>query len=1590
MKLVLSALVALLASAVATVSIAQPSSNPPAAKPEPKSVGHPTELSLKRAGSTSIDLRKLPKTKQEKYERDELEPPDFAPIELSGSVPQPAGPVVPGPSAPAPAPLKSFLGLDFTAWGTGYPPDTNGDVGPTYFIETVNTAVGIYDKTTGNRVAAFSFNTLMSQGNFGTTCDTNNAGDPVVVYDTFEDRWIISDFAFTGIGAFQCFAVSKSGDPVTGGWNFYSLAITDGFGDYPKFGVWPDGLYMSVNMYTASSGGTYRNPRLFALNKAQMYTGAPSVQIAAFNAPSQEFTLLPANARLQTGTPPAGAPNYFSDVIQFMNGVSIYKFHVDWNRIANSTLTGPFVSTAPTSWAAPPGTVPTPGGNSTDTLLIRTMAQNQYTTFGGIESVWFSHSVLGAAAGTVAPRYYQVHVTGGTVAAATTQAATHAPDTTVNRYMPSLAVDRAGNMALGYSASSGTLNPAIRYAGRLSADPANTLPQTETSLIEGTASQYGTTRWGDYSSMSLDPDGCTFWMSNEYYATAGSDWQTRIGAFKLSNAGCAAVNSGSVHGTVTSLTTTAPIAGATVSLGSGRTATTNASGAYAVNAIAAGVYPSITATAPGYTAGVTTSLLVNDGVTTTKNFFLNEPPAGGCTTDTSLADFQLSATTNIDLATSPGDAVLASTSSVEQQNTTADDNSGTAFHGNTFAQTFTPGLSGPLPKVDLGLNCVNCSMTPDIKVSIRATAGSPAFPTGPDLASVTIPGLTPASQGLVSAVFANPPSLLAGTIYAIVMMPAADAGFSLTLRTSTQDAYPGTDNQLVLSTNSGSTWAVSPSGLPFDGVFKTYINQASGDLVSSLKDANPGIGYVSTWSTLSWTATTPANTSVRFQAAGSNSQYGPFNFVGPDGTANSYYATSGGALSQFNGQRYLRYRASLATTSGPATPTLNDATVCYANRPPPDLSISNTDGAAFAVAGGSVVYTITAGNANPSARTATGVTVADAFPGALTCSWTCSGSGGGTCLASGTGDIADSSVTLPPSSSVTYIATCSISGAAAGSLSTTATVTQLGEANLANNSATDVDTLRTSARCYVKADSTGTNAGTSWPNAYTDLQSALHDSSCNEIWVARGVYKPTPYVDVSSRSVSFLMRRGVGVYGGFAGGETLLAQRDLSSNPTVLSGDIDNNDTGSGGVDADWSKIVGNNSYHIVVIDGTTAAGAVTTSTVLDGFTISGGKADDALSSGGGVFCNGSPGACSPLLNNLSFSGNLAVFGGGALYNSGSGGISSPTISNSTFSGNSAANGGAIYDDGSEGGTSNPSIANATFSGNSASSCGGAIYDDASDFGTSSPVIQSATFSGNSADSANGDGSAICDFTATGLNATALTNAIVWSNTSPELSTYSGGMTLNHVVLQENACPNNAICSTTPIGADPHLGPLLDNGGFTHTMMPGVGSSAIDTGLDSACIAAPVNAEDQRGIGRPLGAHCDIGAVEATQLALSVNDATLFGLYGKTLQYVVTLQNSSATNAISGVRVSSEASSGLDTPNTLWQCTSGTCTTTLTQGPLVDVATVQPNASVTWLVNVPVLQSTASSATMTVHSSAVGSASDTDTLVIFRGSFDPP
>jgi hypothetical protein len=732
--------------------------------------------------------------------------------------------------------------------------------------------------------------------------------------------------------------VSKTRDPVAGGWNYYSINTPGGLGDYPKLGIWPDGIYMSVNMFGYPSGAPFQNPRVYAFNKAQMYAGSPTVQVVSFNAPAVDFALLPSNARLQTGTPPAGTPNYFVSTWQFLNALTVYKFHVDWNRISLSTFTGPDSPLAATSWpnAAVPN-APSQGGNSLDVLQIRAMMQNQYSNIGGVESLWTSHTVRRAnTTGFAAPRWYQVNVTGGTVAANIPQAATWDPDgaNVIHRFMPSVAVDRAGNMALGYSTSSSTTKPAIKYAGRLAADPVNTLGQTEQLLIQGAGTQTGScggtcSRWGDYSAMSLDPDGCTFWYSNMYYATDGLNHQTRIGSFRFP--GCTQVGAGgTVAGTVTVNPGGAPISGAIIALGN-RTTTTDGSGFYQFLNIPAGTYPSITASAPGYNSSTATNIVVTDGATTTQNFSLSLAPVVACLTDTTQADFQTGVSTNVDLATSPGDVILANISAegADQVSSPAALSTTNNLSATTWTgQTFRAGITGNLTKITVGLGLAS-GTSGTITVEIRNLNG--VNPGTTVLATSTLgPVTNVGTAALYTTTFATPAAVVSGTSYSVVLRNSV-GNTVFGVRGSTAGGSTLANGQVFTTTNSGTVWTAIAADLYFTTfVTPPFAYAASGNLVSGTKDANPAMGATPHWTTLSWTATIPANTDLKFQVAGSNNVNGPFNFVGPDGTAATFFTTSGASLSQFDGLRYLQYKAYLSTTST-MTPTLNDVTVCFNN-----------------------------------------------------------------------------------------------------------------------------------------------------------------------------------------------------------------------------------------------------------------------------------------------------------------------------------------------------------------------------------------------------------------------------------------------------------------------------------------------------------------------------------------------------------------------------------------------------------------------------------------------------------------------------------
>jgi hypothetical protein len=530
-------------------------------------------------GEFSGDLSRLPREPTTigapKIYRPRLQgPPPTKFVTQPGAAPS-APEQVGGPNAPMPGTIQNFAGLSFNdsctggRCGAGWPPDPNGDVGPNHYIEAVNDAIAIYGKS-GALLASFTEDNLWN--GVGTTpCNGNSQGDPVVVYDWLADRFVITWLAFSIVSGrpaspfYQCIAASKTSDPVAGGWWLYAVRADPGgagqppvgdLNDYGKFGLWHDCLYMGANLfrYDATHNGTYDGVLFGSFSRADLYSGsALTFSLGQLPPTSNAFTLVPSNNQ-GTGANAAqpGTPNYFVSESGSAFAFEVRKFTAGANCGAGGTLSTASNVSQATYPSQQGAIVPQPNTtNRLDMIDDRIMQKVPYRKIGSAESLWVTHPV-GTAAGTTAMQWAQLDVTGGTIAAAPVQQQIYAPDTTLYRFMGSLAVDRQGNMALGYTTSNGTAPnyPSIAYSGRLATDPLNTLPQTEVQMIAGSGSQTNTCpiggapcdRWGDYSAMSLDPaDGCAFWYVNEYYdsQTDGNagNWQTRIGSFRFPSCG---------------------------------------------------------------------------------------------------------------------------------------------------------------------------------------------------------------------------------------------------------------------------------------------------------------------------------------------------------------------------------------------------------------------------------------------------------------------------------------------------------------------------------------------------------------------------------------------------------------------------------------------------------------------------------------------------------------------------------------------------------------------------------------------------------------------------------------------------------------------------------------------------------------------------------------------------------------------------------------------------------------------------------------------------------------------------------------------
>ncbi len=434
-----------------------------------------------------------------------------------------------GPTGSAtPTPLSSFDGISdddnaAVVGGRVVPPDTNGDVGTTYYVQVVNLLMAVYRKSDGVRVfGPVAVNSLWA--GFGGKCETDNDGDPVALYDDAADRWVISQFAVGGDGH-QCFAISTTNDP-TGSYFRYDFLLSPGrLNDYPKIGIWSDGYYLTADEYTSSFQGVIA----VAFERSKMLSGL-SAQMVKFGplpcGTECPFAVQPAHWDGGTA-PPAGSPAPFImawDDETWGTGVNLdgyrmWEFAVNWTSPLSSTfLTIPQVNVAEFDGNLcnfSRGCIPQPRpGEKLDSLGQFTMFRAMYRNFGTYESIVISHTTDMASNNSKSRggiRWAELRDNGsGWVLQ---QTGTFSPDTSLSRWLPSIAQDKQGNMAIGYSVASSNTNPGVRYASRAAGDPLGTMGSEQVLVNGGGAQQSSSNRWGDYASMSVDPsDGCTFWV----------------------------------------------------------------------------------------------------------------------------------------------------------------------------------------------------------------------------------------------------------------------------------------------------------------------------------------------------------------------------------------------------------------------------------------------------------------------------------------------------------------------------------------------------------------------------------------------------------------------------------------------------------------------------------------------------------------------------------------------------------------------------------------------------------------------------------------------------------------------------------------------------------------------------------------------------------------------------------------------------------------------------------------------------------------------------------------------------------------------
>jgi hypothetical protein len=431
------------------------------------------------------------------------------------------------------APAAPTTGFNFPGVGINSgpsPPDSNGSVGGNQFVEIVNYQYQVWslNRTTKTATSVLGPTSIVSLwSGFGGFCQATPEGDPIVLYDKLAKRWLIAQMANYS----ECVAVSTTQD-ATGSYARYAFTVPNGLlGDYPHYGVWPPSAYL------LSAHGFYPFQAIFAaLDRTKMIAGNSTATLLAVM-DLAEGGHMPADLD-GFALPPTQAPGIFVSFHE--DGLYIYRLKVNFTGATISRTLQAVVPSAPASAACggdvcirQPGTAVT-----LDSLGNVVMFRAAYRNFIDHESLVVSHSVDPGVSGVESGvRWHDIRLSGNADATCPAYPCMYEEGTIADvpngrsRWMPSIAMDGAENILLGYSTtgtSDGTDNHSIRYTGRAKTDPPGTMTAPETIIATGTANSVASFRWGDYTSMSVDSsDDCTFWYVNEYFAALDA-WSTQV------------------------------------------------------------------------------------------------------------------------------------------------------------------------------------------------------------------------------------------------------------------------------------------------------------------------------------------------------------------------------------------------------------------------------------------------------------------------------------------------------------------------------------------------------------------------------------------------------------------------------------------------------------------------------------------------------------------------------------------------------------------------------------------------------------------------------------------------------------------------------------------------------------------------------------------------------------------------------------------------------------------------------------------------------------------------------------------------------